>query len=40
MTEPTADQIRNAVQERYGSRAREQLKKEEAIPIAAVGEDA
>lgn len=40
MAEPTADQIKSAVLERYGSRAREQLKKEEAIPIAAVGEDA
>ena len=39
MTEPTADQIKSAVLERYGSRAREQLKKQEAIPLAAVGED-
>src|SRR3990170_1345522 len=35
MTEPTADQIKNAVLERYGSRAREQLKKQEAVPLAA-----
>jgi SAM-dependent methyltransferase len=39
MAEPTADQIKSAVQERYGSRAREQLKKGEAIPLATVGED-
>jgi SAM-dependent methyltransferase len=39
MTEPTADQIKNAVLERYGSRAREQLEKQDAIPLAAVGED-
>jgi SAM-dependent methyltransferase len=39
MAEPTADQIKSAVLERYGSRAREQLKKQDAIPLAAVGDD-
>ena len=40
MAEPTAEQIKSAVVERYGSRAREQLQKEDAVPVAAVGEDA
>jgi len=40
MAEPTSDQIKSAVVERYGSRAREQLQKQDAIPLATVGEDA
>ena len=37
MTERTADEIKGAVMERYGSRAREQLKKKETIELAATG---
>jgi arsenite methyltransferase len=41
MTERTAEEIKGAVVERYGSRAREQLKKSETIELtAAAGEDA
>jgi SAM-dependent methyltransferase len=39
MAEPTAEEIKGAVLERYGSRAREQLAKSETIPLAAQGED-
>jgi SAM-dependent methyltransferase len=39
-TERTAEEIKGAVSQHYGSRAREQLKKTETIAVAAVGEDA
>lgn len=39
MTERTADEIKAAVLERYGTRAREQLEKGERIELAAVGEE-
>ncbi|MEX1255308.1 MAG: arsenite methyltransferase [Dehalococcoidia bacterium] len=39
MTNRTAEEIKEAVVERYGSRARGQLAKEETIAVAAVGED-
>ncbi|MDP3767760.1 MAG: arsenite methyltransferase [Dehalococcoidia bacterium] len=39
MTEPTAEEIKSAVLERYGSRAREQLKKAETIPLTAAEGD-
>jgi SAM-dependent methyltransferase len=38
MAEPTAEQIKSAVVERYGSRARTQLAKEETIPVASQGD--
>ncbi len=40
MTDRTAEEIKSAVVERYGSRAREQLAKSEAIPLSATGGDA
>ncbi len=40
MTERTPEEIKGAVLERYGARAREQLAKSEAIPLAAAGDDA
>ncbi len=40
MTERTAEEIKSAVVERYGSRAREQLAKSETIPVSATGGDA
>src|SRR3972149_2973916 len=39
MTERTADEIKAAVLERYGSHAREQLKKTEQIELTASGEE-
>ncbi len=39
MTNRTAQEIKEAVVERYGSQAREQLAKEETIPLAAANED-
>ena len=39
MTNRTAQEIKEAVVERYGSRARGQLVKEETIAVAAVGDD-
>lgn len=40
MTEQTAEQIKRAVQERYGASARRQLGKEQEIPIVAVDDNA
>lgn len=39
MTEPNAQEIKQAVLDRYGARAREQLAKEETIPLASSGGD-
>jgi SAM-dependent methyltransferase len=38
MADPTADEIKSAVLERYGSRAREQLKKRETIALEPAGD--
>ncbi len=40
MTEQTAEQIKQAVQERYGASARRQLSKEQEIPVVAVDDSA
>ena len=39
MTKRTAEEIKGAVLERYGARAREQLAKESTIPLSAASED-
>jgi ubiquinone/menaquinone biosynthesis C-methylase UbiE len=39
MTDRTAEENKGAVMERYGSRAREQLKKGEVIALASAGDD-
>jgi SAM-dependent methyltransferase len=39
MTEPTAQEIKQAVVERYGGRARSTLEKRDTIAVTAVGED-
>jgi len=39
VTNPTAQEIKQAVLERYGGRARQQLAKEETVPLASAGGD-